>query len=727
MKYLFGRSFIYKYSFNYIFNYRHYNKNLYTMSESISSLNVNKLEHLKQSEPSEPSEHSDINNKWISATKIKNFMMNDTLCDWLDMYYKSQDFHTSNKEEAGHSVLQIQPSARISAQTSAQSSVYTPAHPPAQTSAQTFTEYVMNQGIQFENDIFDILKTKFGSDLVTVQTDYNNCKDKAYFNKTISYMQEGAPIIYQGTLWNNKNKTYGIPDLIVRSDYINKIFKNKVLDNYKAEKGCKFSKTWHYNIIDIKYSTLNMACDGKHLLNNGMFPAYKGQLYLYNEALSNLQQYNSYTSYILGKKWNYVKNGDLFYGNNSFDKPGIINYSGYDALIPDKVKNGLLWMQKLKNDGHKWKINPPSVPELYPNMSSTYNTKWYTVKKELSEKIYEITDIWNCGIKHRQTAHNKNIFSWKDVNCNSSTLGHKGKKISPIIDSILNINRSDNIIQPAYIKSALPNALLNIFIDFETLNELTVDSSNTLFMIGIGWIDINTKSWVYKCIVSDKIDKENEIKIFVEMHNFINDLLEEYDAHNNYMLYHWSDAEKTIYSNLFKKVIEMPNLFNYSFDLYKLFLKEPITINGALDFSIKTIGHAMYKNGLIKTKWPDDISNGLNAMIKAKHANDYAIQHNIKLVDLEVVKNIINYNEADCKVLMEIFSYIQNNMIRNVEPITISNKTKNKRKASPQQETEQDTEQETEHNTPPETNNTINQKIEQETEHQNKCKKRRFV
>jgi hypothetical protein len=601
-----------------------------------------------------------IDDNWISATKIKNFMMNDTLCDWLDFYY-----HKSAIQPA--QTTSIQP-----AQTTAMQPAQTTAIQPAQTTAQqseSFTNYIMRQGIDFENHIFNILKSKFGMEVISVYNSYkkNICKDKYYFDKTLSYMKEGIPIIYQGILWNEKNKTYGIPDFIVRSDYINKIFKNPVI-KLEHRTGCKFSDMWHYKILDIKNTTLNLAADGTHLLNNGLVPAYKGQLFIYNEALTNIQNYNSPVTYILGKKWNYVKDNIIFSGKDSFDRPGIINYTTYDKDINNKVINGLEWLNRVKNEGHLWQLNPPSVIELYPNMCNMYNTKWYNVKKELANNIYEITSIWNCGVKHRQNAHKKNIYSWKDINCNSKNLGHNGKKIAPIINSILDINRSENIISPTYIKSELPNKKLNIFIDFETLNELTQDSYNILFMIGIGWLEPDTNLWSYKWIVPDIINSENEFKIFDEMHSFINDLLEEYNANDNYTIYHWSDAEKTIYNKLAKKSnYKNINIFNNSFDLYKLFLNEPIIINGALDFSIKTIGAAMFKHGLIKEKWPDNISDGLNAMIKAKYANDQAIEKNIKLIETENIKNISIYNEADCKVLMEIYSYIKNNMIKPAE------------------------------------------------------------
>ena len=45
-----------------------------------------------------------------------------------------------------------------------------------------------------------------------------------------------------------------------------------------------------------------------------------------------------------------------------------------------------------------------------------------TERNELSNKIYEITNIWNCGIKKRHYAHQNYIYGWNDINCNAKNL-----------------------------------------------------------------------------------------------------------------------------------------------------------------------------------------------------------------------------------------------------------------------------------------------------------------
>ena len=70
----------------------------------------------------------------------------------------------------------------------------------------------------------------------------------------------------------------------------------------------KLKKNFHYRVFDIKYSTLNLAANGKFILNNPKFNAYKSQLYIYNEALGHMQGYTPTETYIIGRKTIYRNN-----------------------------------------------------------------------------------------------------------------------------------------------------------------------------------------------------------------------------------------------------------------------------------------------------------------------------------------------------------------------------------------------------------------------------------
>ena len=94
--------------------------------------------------------------------------------------------------------------------------------------------------------------------------------------------------------------------------------------------------------------------------------------------------------------------------------------------------------------------------------------------------------------------------------------------------------------------------------------------------------------------------------------------------------------------------------------MYDMFMKNKIVVKDSLNYSLKTIAKAMNKNDLINTVWDSSnpCSNGLKAMLLA-----YKLYDRLEIIDEKepVMRDIIHYNEVDCKVLWEIMSYLRNN------------------------------------------------------------------
>ncbi len=226
---------------------------------------------------------------WICATATRNYILKDPLLDWLKYNYSS----VINNPSYTNAIVRAKGSK----------------------SQNNFTEFIMEQGKKFESHVIGSLYTRFGSDVVVNIGGDLNPKSKVKVQETIDAMDKGVPIIYSGLLHNEYNKTYGIPDLIVRSDWINDLVSvapltdreetipAKKLKNYVKSSRSGMSPPYHYRIIDIKFSTINLRSDSVHILNSGSFPAYKSQLCIYNDALSRVQGYNPRKAYILGRTW----------------------------------------------------------------------------------------------------------------------------------------------------------------------------------------------------------------------------------------------------------------------------------------------------------------------------------------------------------------------------------------------------------------------------------------
>ena len=322
-------------------------------------------------------------------------------------------------------------------------------------------------------------------------------------------------------------------------------------------------------------------------------------------------------------------------------------------------------------------------------MCNGYDTPYHGVKRDLAEKIKELTQIWMVGIKHRRIAHKNNIYSWDNPKCNSKIMGINGDKISPIVNQIIQINRdSPDLIRPSIIKNNIHNwqhaHVLDFYIDFEGINgclynkEINLRNSKAdsqlLFLIGIGYEENN--NWIYKSFIANSVSREEEKKIVTEFIKFIENRIKVYMNHHNITrnqckprLFHWSHAEKSIFNMLNKRhnneFCEWVNKMTW-IDMCKVFIDEPIVIKGAKKFNLKEIAKTMVSHNMIKSKWNfNGPENGLNAMFEAIDYYKYMSNPNKNLQKyqeyIELMTSIIDYNEIDCKVVWEIVKYLRNN------------------------------------------------------------------
>jgi hypothetical protein len=677
------------------------------------------------------------NNGWISATSVKNYVLNDPLIDWLDRYYYK------NKEELCN-VLDDN-----SKRTTKKRRIVCPLFNKnkvvptnlKKSKKNSSLNLLFTNGKEFEKKVMDYLTdfmdTNFNKRTVTVFTDndWENHKKsqnmtlmKEKMNETVKYMNDGIPIIFQGVLMNSDNYTYGMPDILIRSDFINNIFTVKLEDESLNISAPNLdTSNYHYRVIDIKWTTIALCANGLNLRNEDRIPAYKSQLAIYNSALGKIQGYTPSVTYILGKAWRIDRRNFPERGYSCIDRLGVIDYDGFDEKYIQLTKDAINWVHKVSSVGHTWKFNNdnPDVPEMYPNMCNKNDTKWFGVKSKIADKYDEITRVWYLNVKHRNTAHSNNIFRTSDENCTTDNLGIKGGSRKYIIESILDTNRSDKLIN--YDKNDLevfkdwfePN-LGNYYVDFETLNNSLGVSVNNMdildsktdgdmaFMIGLGFskernistnkvlkelkkrlkgdnrcgiLNKQSKNWEYICFYMENKDDKQEINVYKsfilfikEREKLINSLQKNKTFVNN-KLFHWTGAEPQFMEHSRNKVNfnddrDINKLLNYFdkacmwYDMYELFTKLPITIKNCYNFKLKSVAKAMLNNNLITTGWKENgVGNGLTAMITAIEIyNNLDKNNSNNLKRNKTYKSIIDYNEIDCKVLWDISNYLRDDL-----------------------------------------------------------------
>lgn len=633
----------------------------------------------------DPNTKLNLKKEWVSATRIKNHLLNDPLLDWLDLYYLRSTVDTTLPQHI-QCLKMKQKSDELSQETSK-------------------LHVLFDMGNRFEAEVCCAIRNKFPGQVYCVVSNTNTDIGEHSFKRTVELMMEGAPIIEQAMLYNYKNMTFGVADLVVRSDYLNKLVDSRVLTNEELNiKAPKLNGKYYYTVIDIKWTTMILCSDGKLIRNSHRFPAYKGQLAVYNAALGQIQGYTPTTAYVLAKSWKYTESTTDYQGYNCFDLLGHVDYSNFDKSYIDRSTKALKWVRNVRYNGHNWNYNfPPSVPELYPNMNNRFDTPFHHVKKSISNKNHELTEIFMVGVKNRQIAHSNGIYKWSDPECTPQNMGIYGKKVGPIVTQILNINRdtSDKIISPEVINNNIYDwqspKEIEFYIDYESINGVfyntkIIDVENSkqengiIFMVGVGHVD-SSGAWIYKSFSMDNYTLQEEKRVIQEFVDYIEsqvtNFMRKYNIQSrtlaNPSFFHWGHIERSLFRTASLRHGGIWNSWynsNNWIDFCAVFKDEPIVVKGAKKFGLKEIATVFKGHGLIESGWSSDgPADGLGAMFEATNYYRYMEEYINKTAEqqvqdvanytkqLEMFTNIIRYNEIDCKVVWEIVSYLRKNNI----------------------------------------------------------------
>lgn len=603
--------------------------------------------------------------EWVSATKTHNYMRSDCLLDWLDYYVG----HPKNMPN-----IQVQKIQTKS--TNIRGDI------------PSYHGFLMERGVEFEDLVLQNLYKRFRDHIVSVASGAE-ARSIPRANETIEAMKKGVPIIYQGVLHDHQRKTYGMPDLIVRSDWLNKLVVHPCITTEMAEQPAPDlgNNPWHYRVIDIKLSSLRFNADLRTLRNQKNLACYKAQVCIYNDAVAQIQGYTPSAAYILGRQWTCDRVGLMpNKSKDPFDRLGVVDFTNFDYPILAQTTDAIEWIRRMRTEGKTWSICPPSVPELYPNMNNDHDGPWYAIKKRLANQNSEITMLWHCGVKHREKALQYGICSWTDPECTVETLGMTGPKRVPILEAILNVNkRKDTLVLPCHIKNNMhrwkfTQDYCDFYVDIEAVNDVIMgpgtvseDINSLIFMIGVGYVSSHNNKWEFKAFVVNEISMDEELRIIFEFEDFILKLCR---SKNKLRLFHWGHYDR----NIFQKKLRQYGLDNSKLgpecwvDFLRVVKAEPVVIRGALNFGLKEMAKAMHKHGLIKNYYEQHsvCSNGLSAMIAAWNCHLEAKKLKVSMQMLPLMKSVKSYNEMDCKLVWEIVHYLRTYHVDSKQANTIA-------------------------------------------------------
>ncbi len=610
--------------------------------------------------------------QWVSAGRTRNWILDDPLIDWLQLYGKSRDYVP--RQELASYAKELD-----------------------------FVEFIFKKGRDFEAGILRLLREQYETS--TIAQDYREISRLDKAEETFEAMTRGAPIIYQAVLWDAHNMNYGSPDFLVRSDVLPDLFPESISAQEAAISAPDLgARGWHYRVVDTKFTTLHLNASGTEVSNDGSAPAYKAQLYIYNRMLGRLQGFEPPESYLLGRGWQRTQSGDTYRGSNAMERLGPVPQNGTTTNkvpIADAVEEALDWVRRVRTEGQDWQLLPePSVPELYPNMGGADDdmmlatdpaelepgadgdesaSQWVGVKKWLAGELKELTQLWQVGVAKRKQAHEDGIYRWDDPQVTPAAVGVNGSRTGPTLEQLLAVNTGGGPpVRPSRIEKTRDEwhttPAVEFYVDFEFCSDLNDDFSKLpekggqplIFMIGCGHVEEG--QWRFKSLVTNNLSEGEELRIIQEWVRHMSAVRDRLDpANGKPRIFHWSAAELTALENAYNSArlrhegrADWPELGWYDF-LTKVMREEPVVVRGALGFGLKAVANAMHSQGLIETDWANSPVDGLGAMVGAWRCDEEARRQSVPMTNLPLMEEIARYNEVDCKVMMEIIRYLRAN------------------------------------------------------------------
>jgi predicted RecB family nuclease len=570
---------------------------------------------------------------WVSATRTRNYVLGDPLLDWLELHGASKGFERDPEL-------------------------------PGYDSRTDFTEFLFAQGRRFEEAVVRHLRTLHP--VLTISNGPGDVRSLSRAEETFGAMREGAPLIHQGVLRDPQYRTYGAPDLLVRSDVLAELFPEAIETDQASAAAPDLDGGWHYRVVDIKFTTLHLSARGE-LANYRSSPAYKLQLFAYNRALGRIQGLEPPTSYLLGRGWE--KRGDR--GFSCMEHLGPVSQGGALARgrrISEAQADAARWVRRVRTEGRAWDVLPaPSMPELYPNSSNQQDGPWRAAKRRIAEELEDLTLLWQVAERGRRLGHEAGVYRWTDPACTPAVVGVTGDKRPDTFQKLLDINRSDDgpPVRPARIHAARgewsEEPDLEFYVDFETVNDLADDFSGIpqrggqplIFMIGCGHIEDG--EWSFASFVVDSLTEPEEARIIDDWVSHMQRVRDRLATNGDEpRVIHWSPAEVSNFETAYNSAKERHPLRDWPsprwFDfLGEVVREEPVVIRGALGFGLKAVARALHAHGLIETLWSDGPADGLGAMVGAW----WCQQQGSTLTELDLMQEIVRYNEVDCRVMME--------------------------------------------------------------------------
>lgn len=582
---------------------------------------------------------------WVAAADTRNWVLADPVLDWLQLYGKDAGLLRDDER---------------------------PSYDPRI----DFQRFVLEKGAAFEVAVMRLMEER--TSVVRIAECREDARSLSKARATLEALRAGVPVVVHAVLRNPARQTYGVVDLLVRSDLLASWFP-ELLSREDAVVGAPgFGHMgFHYRPIEVKFHTFELTEDG-HVGGSAEQLAYAVQAWLYADALGRLQGYVPPSAYLLGRTW---QHGEVR-GEGCFERLARVDVdrwlSNRETTLEELARDAVGWIRRLRAHGATWRLLPePSVPELYPHARNAEDSPWHAAKRELAEAIGEVTLLPAMNPQRRAVAHAAGIRRWNDDGVSAARLGITSPAQAARADAVLAANRAPiPTVVPERIRAdpawrEVPAA--EFYVDFEMVSNLDDDlvqlprigGQAQIVQVGCGHVG-RDDAWHFVQWTVDALTIAEERRI---LHAWITHMIATCAAAGvalpDTRLCHWSPAEPVNFETAYQAArmrhrdAAWPAELPWFDVLERVIRTEPVAVTGAFNFGLKSIAKAMHGAGLIAAVWADDAIDGLGAMVGTWLAARQAVATGTPLSAHPLMVKIASYNEVDCRAMSEIIGWLR--------------------------------------------------------------------
>jgi len=425
---------------------------------------------------------------WVAARDIRNWCDDDLLLDWLSEFGEQHGFRRDDQLPGYDRVFDL-------------------------------ARYLMDQGRRFEQAVLVDLQQRWPVTRISTRPD--EARSLTAAEATWDAMKNGAPVVASAVLRDPERRTFGVADLLVRSDVLGELCPDAFIGDQLELPVAAMRHGRHYRVVDIKFSTL-------HLLKDGGLGAdsldVMAQAWIYNEALGRIQGFTPPAAYVAGRAWRQgAARGDRCWERMA-RVPRETFVRSRDEDLGAVVARGIAWVRRLRTEGAEWRVLPiPSVPELWPNMKAGSDFPWHTAKAEIAAKLGELTILPRVNVDLRTAAHAVGVTRWDDARTSANLLGLDGQH-GRTLDAVIAVNRdAGDVLRPERVSAdeeqwrVPPPA--EAFVDFEFVHDMDDDFSAfpqkggqaLIFQIGSG--TYRDRRWAFRQFTVDDLGVDTHVNV----------------------------------------------------------------------------------------------------------------------------------------------------------------------------------------------------------------------